>query len=140
MSAVGFISDAWADDWLAIVMQNDTTKALTDIEVGLSLTLPTDRNGAGLTLPDDVDYARVSVALDATHWESAGVGSRQLSNALAITFVAGSVDWPSVQCYTFYDSADRYLGYGPILPYTVLAGDAAVFNPNTVVLNMPYVS
>ena len=136
-SPIGFISNSWADDWLKIIFNGDTSKILANVKIGLSSELPTDHNGTGLVVPPQAEYAPVTVPITSTYWQSLGVGSRKFANALDISYPAAVTAWANIQCYTLHSMTNVYLGYGLLTPIDVVAGTIFNLPPGTVVIEIP---
>lgn len=137
MSLVGRFTNAFADDLLALAFQGDTSKALTNLQLGLSSTIPLD-DGTNITEPIAGEYARLAFSVNNTDLTSLGVGSRTLQIAIQMKFAQAITNWGEVQAFLIYaDSGTRFIAYGVMQPKTIIAGMTVYFAPYAVTIKLP---
>src|SRR4051812_25033778 len=88
--AVSGPSDARANNLLDVEWRGVTPSSPATFYFALSITLPSDRNGTGITEPTAADYARIGVTKNTTNFTAAS--GRQLSNTAEILFSAATLD------------------------------------------------
>lgn len=138
--AGGYVSDAFADIILTAVLKRDISVIPTNYFFGLTLVLPSDKNGTGLVAPTPAEYSRVSVTAATASWVSAGVGSRTMFSNVAITYPMAVTSWGNVLGYTIYDSLTNgiFLGYGILDPYIISAGLRARLPAGSISVALPF--
>ncbi len=102
--ASGHVSDAFADIIVNAILTRDISAIPTSYFFGLTLELPSDRNGTGLVVPTPAEYARVEVVAENASWVSAGVGSRTMFTNVDIVYPEAVTEWGNIRGYTIYDS------------------------------------
>ena len=137
--ANGCVSDTFADMIVNAILERNVSAIPTSYFFGLTLDLPTDKNGTGLIAPTPVEYSRVEVVAQNTSWISAGVGSRTMLSNVDILYEQAITDWGNVKGYTIYNALTNgiFLGYGVINPYTIRAGTRARLPAGLITIALP---
>jgi len=137
--ANGYLSDYFADLLIRAWLTRDSSILPYSFGIGLTLELPSDRNGTGLITPEPIEYNRVEIYADSNSWISMGVGSRSMETNIDLIFESASEDYGEINGYTIYDSLNdgNFLGYGITNPYTILAGMKPRLPAGTVILSIP---